>query len=177
MRARSMAVVLVGLLLALCGAASGQAATAADSAPGSGPAFASGPASGSGPLSAPLSAPVSGSGPAAVSAAAQAPQAPSSGAVPAPHAPRAGSYLVGEQADDGAVDPEPVRCHKSKGDGQGTLPAAPSGSNQQTPPLVLAICLTPESHFALDAAHARPPVRGPAPSPPPTPVELSVLRV
>ncbi|MGI5349827.1 hypothetical protein ACQEU8_16805 [Streptomyces sp. CA-250714] len=74
------------------------------------------------------------------------------------------------------VDAGPSHCHKSK-DGGGALPAAPAAGQQQLLPLALPVCLTPQSHSAIGAAHARPPVRGPAPIPPPTPVELSVLRV
>ncbi|MGP3977227.1 hypothetical protein ACTWQF_25090 [Streptomyces sp. 8N114] len=73
-------------------------------------------------------------------------------------------------------DAGPSHCHKSK-DGGGALPAAPAAGQQQLLPLALPVCLTPQSHSAIGAAHARPPVRGPAPIPPPTPVELSVLRV
>ncbi|MGP3989084.1 hypothetical protein [Streptomyces sp. 3N207] len=75
-----------------------------------------------------------------------------------------------------ADDAGPSHCHKSK-DGGGALPAAPAAGQQQLLPLALLVCLTPQSHSAIGAAHARPPVRGPAPIPPPTPVELSVLRV
>ncbi|MBO8189520.1 hypothetical protein [Streptomyces spirodelae] len=73
-------------------------------------------------------------------------------------------------------DAGPSHCHRSK-DGGGALPAAPATGQQQLLPLALPACLTPQSHSAIGAAHARPPVRGPAPIPPPTPVELSVLRV
>ncbi|MBO8190608.1 hypothetical protein ITI46_02625 [Streptomyces oryzae] len=75
-----------------------------------------------------------------------------------------------------AADAGPSHCHKSK-DGGGALPAAPAAGQQQLLPLALPACLTPQSHSVIGAAHARPPVRGPAPIPPPTPVELSVLRV
>ncbi|UNZ18227.1 hypothetical protein [Streptomyces sp. 891-h] len=75
-----------------------------------------------------------------------------------------------------AADAGPSHCHKSK-DGGGALPAAPAASQQQLLPLALPACLTPQSHSAIGAAHTRPPVRGPAPIPPPTPVQLSVLRV
>ncbi|MDF4254447.1 hypothetical protein [Streptomyces sp. WMMB303] len=74
-----------------------------------------------------------------------------------------------------SADADPRHCHRSKGGG-GALPAAPVGSRQLLS-LALPACLTPQSHSAIGAAHARPPVRGPAPIPPPTPVELSVLRV
>lgn len=176
MRARPLVVVLVGLLLALCGAASGQAADASSS-PASGPGSVAGPLSGGsggsgGSLSGGSGGSLSGG---AVSVSAPAPVSASGPAVDAPS--HGTGHVVREQAGDGSVDPGPARCHKSDGDGQGTLPSAPSGSGQQSLPFVLAACLLPESHSALDAAHARPPVRGPAPAPPLTPVELSVLRV
>ncbi|MDJ1134738.1 hypothetical protein [Streptomyces iconiensis] len=207
-RARWMAVALVGLLLAMCGAAvSGSGAVAVpaaatgsgavsgsgavpDAGAGADVAGASGFGSGTGagataspvyeapvPADAPIpaadAAPTAGH--AATSASAST-TVPSSVSAPAAE-PVSAAHVAREQADDGAVDPGPSRCHKSKDDGQGTLPSAPSSSNQQSLPFVLAACLTPESHSALGAAHARPPVRGPAPAPPPTPVELSVLRV
>ncbi|MBO8197702.1 hypothetical protein JW613_05185 [Streptomyces smyrnaeus] len=75
-----------------------------------------------------------------------------------------------------ADDSGPSRCHKSQ-DGGGALPAVPASGQQQLLPLALPVCLTPQSHSAIDAAHAGRPLRGPAPIPPPTPVELSVLRV
>lgn len=75
-----------------------------------------------------------------------------------------------------ADDSGPSRCHNSQ-DGGGALPAVPASGQQQLLPLALPVCLTPQSHSAIDAAHAGRPLRGPAPIPPPTPVELSVLRV
>ncbi|MBQ0864622.1 hypothetical protein KBZ21_20770 [Streptomyces sp. A73] len=75
-----------------------------------------------------------------------------------------------------ADDSGPSRCHKSQ-DGGGALPAVPASGQQQLLPLALPVCLTPQSHSAIGAAHAGRPLRGPAPIPPPTPVELSVLRV
>ena len=182
MRARPLVVVLVGLLLALCGAASSQAADASSS-PASGAGSVSGSVSGGslsgGAVSAPaqVSAPAPMSAPAPVSASGPEADAPSHTTAPTHTTATATAHTVRDQADDGSVDPGPARCHKSDGDGQGTLPSAPSGSSQQSLPFVLAACLLPESHSALDAAHARPPVRGPAPAPPLTPVELSVLRV
>lgn len=67
-------------------------------------------------------------------------------------------------------------CHKQQGHTSGTVPAAPTGVQQNVLPGLTA-CPAPESHTALGVAHARPPVRGPSPIPPPTPAELSVLRV
>ncbi|MFI7243112.1 hypothetical protein [Streptomyces qinglanensis] len=87
-------------------------------------------------------------------------------------APSAGS---GDRVVSASDDADPHHCHRSKGGG-GALPAAPVGSRQLLS-LALPVCLIPQSHSAIGAAHARPPVRGPAPIPPPTPVELSVLRV
>lgn len=93
----------------------------------------------------------------------------------APSATSADSHADVSGTLAAADDAGPSRCHKSKGEGGGALPAAPSAGQQQS--LALPACPAPESHTAIGAAHERPPVRGPAPAPPPTPVELSVLRV
>ncbi|MFB7631358.1 hypothetical protein ACFC0M_10490 [Streptomyces sp. NPDC056149] len=68
-------------------------------------------------------------------------------------------------------------CGKGHGDLPGPLPIVSAASQQDLVPSVLPACLTPESQAWSDAAHARPPVRGPTPLRPPTPAELSVLRV
>ncbi|MFK0292874.1 hypothetical protein ACIQU6_20690 [Streptomyces sp. NPDC090442] len=68
-------------------------------------------------------------------------------------------------------------CGKGHGDLPGTLPVVSAASQQDLVPSVLPACLTPESQAWSDAAYARPPVRGPTPLGPPTPAELSVLRV
>ena len=80
--------------------------------------------------------------------------------------------------DDESGDTTPAPgCHKQKnGDVDGAVPA-PTSAGAQNLAAALSACLVPESHAALGAAHARPPARGPTPSQPPTPVELSVLRV
>jgi hypothetical protein len=136
-RVRRVIAVLLGLLLALCGAAHAQAASPSPSS----------------------SPPPSSAAPHAAQAA---------------QVPTVDTRSAYDTAS--ADDPGPSRCHKSKGD-DGALPAAPSTTQQQTQVLALPVCLTPESHSAIGAAHARLPVRGPAPAPPPTPIELSVLRV
>ncbi|MET9860722.1 hypothetical protein ABZY93_15655 [Streptomyces smyrnaeus] len=87
-----------------------------------------------------------------------------------------GVQLTASATVSAADDSGPSRCHKSQ-DGGGALPAVPASGQQQLLPLALPVCLTPQSHSAIGAAHARRPLRGPAPTPPPTPVELSVLRV
>ena len=153
-RRRHTAVAFVGLLIAVCGAlfstAGGtQAAT--------------------------------GSARAGVTAAAPA---PAGNGVRADHGVPAGSTQVAStaEASPSAVAPEDDSggmpgCRKQQDGNHGTVPAtAPSGTSQPLlPPLPL--CLTPESHGALGAAHARPPVRGPDPLPPLSQAELSVLRV
>ncbi|UNS98094.1 hypothetical protein MMF93_17720 [Streptomyces tubbatahanensis] len=170
-RARQVAAVLGGpllvlmaaLLLGLCGPASASA--------GAAPTTASTPVSA--PASSPASSPVTYSSSSSVPAPAPS-VAPRSGPVSYDYDPprRPAGFDDHLVADDAGSS----RCHKSRGEGGG-LPAAPSAAAQQTLPLALPVCPTPESHAAIGAAHERPPVRGPAPAPPPTPVELSVLRV
>ncbi|WP_019355089.1 hypothetical protein [Streptomyces sp. AA1529] len=152
--------VLMALLLALCGAVQFAGARSAQSA-GAGAGEAS---------------------PVARTAMA----APYAAGPEVPYAAEAVRYAAASAADralpasasastPASTDADPQHCHRSKGGG-GALPAAPVGSRQLLS-LALPACLTPQSHSAIGAAHARPPVRGPAPIPPPTPVELSVLRV
>ncbi|WP_141275730.1 hypothetical protein [Streptomyces cacaoi] len=94
------------------------------------------------------------------------------GAAAGPAVRTAPAHADADRGDNGSPS-----CHKSRGGPEGGLPAAPSSGTQQVLPLALPACLTPDSHAALGMAHARPPVRGPAPATPPSPVELSVLRV
>ncbi|GAB2776200.1 hypothetical protein GCM10027091_08720 [Streptomyces daliensis] len=86
-----------------------------------------------------------------------------------------GTAVLADGGDKAPHDPGAPGCHRSQG-GDGSLPATRGGA-PQSQPLVLSECPLPASHSALDAAHARPPVRGPSPLAPPTPVGLSVLRV
>ncbi|MGY1437012.1 hypothetical protein [Streptomyces reniochalinae] len=160
-------VLMAGLLLGLCGPASASTGAAPT------------PASASSSTPSTPSTPIPGSTASAVPAPPSAPASasvvtPRSGPVSYDHDPprRAAGPDEHLVADDAGSS----RCHKSRGEGGG-LPAAPSAAAQQTLPLALPVCPTPESHAAIGAAHERPPVRGPAPAPPPTPVELSVLRV
>lgn len=67
-------------------------------------------------------------------------------------------------------------CRKSQGKGEDSLPAPRGGVSQQTPGAVLAESPLPEVCAAFSTAHAAPSVPEPAPIPP-SPVELSVLRV
>ncbi|MEW2223034.1 hypothetical protein AB0939_27675 [Streptomyces sp. NPDC006990] len=155
-RAAAVVAVLVALLLALCGAVQLAGARSAQSA-GAG----------------------AGTGEASLGAR-TAVAAPYAAAPDVPYAAEAVRYATVPSADravpaSASVDADPQHCHRSKGGG-GALPAAPVGSRQLLS-LALPACLTPQSHSAIGAAHARPPVRGPAPIPPPTPVGLSVLRV
>ncbi|MFG7943328.1 hypothetical protein Q8723_15765 [Streptomyces cacaoi] len=94
------------------------------------------------------------------------------GAAAGPAVRTAPAHADADRGDNGSPS-----CHKSRGGPEGGLPAAPSSGTQQVLPLALPACLTPDSHAALGMAHARPPVRGPSPATPPSPVELSVLRV
>lgn len=94
------------------------------------------------------------------------------GAAAGPAVRTAPAHADADRGDNGSPS-----CHKSRGGPEGGLPAAPSSGTQQVLPLALPACLPPDSHAALGMAHARPPVRGPAPATPPSPVELSVLRV
>ncbi|GAA2070698.1 hypothetical protein GCM10009801_21650 [Streptomyces albiaxialis] len=113
----------------------------------------------------PASAAPSGAGSAKPAAHASVAHAASAASAPA-------SY---EEPGTGDTSPGPG-CHKQKkGDVDGAVPAPASGAQNLV--AALSACLVPESHAALGAAHARPPVRGPTPAQPPTPVELSVLRV
>ncbi|MFE9330681.1 hypothetical protein [Streptomyces sp. NPDC006925] len=160
---RRAAAVLVTLLLALCGTmqlAGARSAQPAGAGAGSG--------TGTGEASLVVRTTVA---------------APYAAGPEVPYAAEAVRYATAPSADAGdravpasaSADADPHHCHRSKGAG-GALPAAPVGSRQLLS-LALPACLTPQSHSAIGAAHARPPVRGPAPIPPPTPVELSVLRV
>ncbi|WP_344563875.1 hypothetical protein [Streptomyces axinellae] len=152
-RVRRATAVLLGLLLALCGAAQARAA-----APSLSPTAAQ---------------------PAQLTQTAHAAQtARTAHAIQKAHAAQESAYSPRTAYDAAAPADESgsSRCHKSKGD-DGALPAVPSTTQQKTQTLALPVCLTPESHAAIGTAHARPPVRGPAPAPPPTPIELSVLRV
>ncbi|MFG3253700.1 hypothetical protein [Streptomyces sp. NPDC048172] len=107
----------------------------------------------------------------ASSASAGADAPPRAASVSAPSS--ASSY---EEPGTGDTAPDAPGCHKQKkGDVDGAVPAPTSGA--QNLALVLSACLVPESHAAIGTAHARPPARGPTPAQPPTPVELSVLRV
>ena len=151
-RVRRATAVLLGLLLALCGAAQARAAAPSPSSP---------------PSSSPAAShAVQAVGAAKADHAVQAIQASLT------YAPRTAYDTAADPADGSGSS----RCHKSKGD-DGALPAVPSTAQQQTQALALPVCLAPESHVAIGTAHARPPVRGPAPTPPLTPIELSVLRV
>ncbi|MGW7519775.1 hypothetical protein ACWGJ2_29735 [Streptomyces sp. NPDC054796] len=145
-RSRSTAVVLVGLLVALCALLTPKASATGSSGQGASGAVASG----------------------AVTSGAVASE--TSGA-----AGSAGTAVLADGADKAPHDPGAPGCHRSQG-GDGSLPATRGGA-PQSQPLVLSECPLPASHSALDAAHARPPVRGPSPLAPPTPVGLSVLRV
>ncbi|MEU7318149.1 hypothetical protein [Streptomyces sp. NPDC007083] len=157
-RAAAVVAVLVALLSALCGAVQAGARSAQPAGAGDG----------------------TGVGEAS-QVARTAVAAPYAAGPEAPYAAEPVRYAAAPSVDShdrvvsASADTDPRHCHRSKGGG-GALPAAPVGSRQLLS-LALPACLTPQSHSAIGAAHARPPVRGPAPIPPPTPVELSVLRV
>ncbi|NLU68491.1 hypothetical protein [Streptomyces sp. HNM0574] len=92
-------------------------------------------------------------------------------------APGAPSLSAAAFSGDGVWDDSPgsePSCHKSK-DKDGPMPA-PRAAAADAWQLTLT-CQAPASQDASSDAHATPPVRGPTPIPPPSPVSLSVLRV
>lgn len=201
----AVCVLVLGVLLALCGQQAG-AVGAVSSAGAAGTAHSAGTAGTTHPGGAAASGPVgspwgdgpvssswtngsvgssSGNGSVAGKSGERSPEAArahadgvrpgaqaAGGAAAGPAVRTAPAHADADRGDNGSPS-----CHKSRGGPEGGLPAAPSSGTQQVLPLALPACLTPDSHAALGMAHARPPVRGPAPATPPSPVELSVLRV
>lgn len=136
-------------------------------------------------------------------AASAGPAAEAAGAQAAGAQQRPGARAAGPYTDRGAVrdaDRDAVRdavrsadrpqkrvprpqCHKApQEDGGAGTPATRGGGSTQHAQsgqqgAAFAECPPPGSHAALGAAHRTPPVPGPAPGPPLSPVELSVLRV